>query len=79
MKTAISLPDELFNVADQLAKDKGMSRSELYATALREYVEGHRRDDLTERINRACSQIVDTALPADVAQAARSALLEAEW
>jgi predicted DNA-binding protein len=34
MKTAISLPDEVFESAEQLAKRLGKSRSELYALAI---------------------------------------------
>ena len=51
MKTAISIPDDLFASADQLAARLGMSRSELYVTALREYVSGHPYDNITERLN----------------------------
>ncbi|WP_420442386.1 CopG family transcriptional regulator [Candidatus Palauibacter sp.] len=38
MKTAISLPDELLAPADSLAKQMRVSRSELYATAVAEFV-----------------------------------------
>ena len=51
MKTAISLPDELFVSADLLAKRLGISRSELYATAVSEFVERSRADKVTERLN----------------------------
>ena len=51
MKTAISLPDALFEAAEQLADRLGMSRSELYATALAAYVERHRDDGVTERLD----------------------------
>jgi metal-responsive CopG/Arc/MetJ family transcriptional regulator len=34
MKTAISLPDELFESADALARRMGISRSKLFATAV---------------------------------------------
>ena len=44
MKTAISLPDKLFHDADQFASRAGVSRSELYATALAEYLA--RRNDV---------------------------------
>lgn len=78
MKTAISLPDDLFALADEFAKEAGLSRSELYATALREYILSRQQDDLTERINAACAQL-DTSLPQDIAKATRQKLLEAEW
>jgi metal-responsive CopG/Arc/MetJ family transcriptional regulator len=39
MKTAISIPDLLFDEAEKLAQRLGMSRSELYAKALAAYIE----------------------------------------
>ena len=78
MKTAISLPDDLFVLADDFAKQRGISRSELYATALRNYIDTHQHDDLTERINHACENLT-TNLPTAMARVARQKLLEAEW
>lgn len=78
MKTAISLPDDLFLQADHLAKNLGMSRSEFYARALRSFIATRQSDELTERINAACAEL-DTTLPADLAGAARRTLLEVEW
>ena len=51
MKTAISLPDEVFDAAEALARARGLSRSELYARAVREYVERQRREGVTARLN----------------------------
>ncbi|MDE2721244.1 hypothetical protein [Candidatus Palauibacter polyketidifaciens] len=51
MKTAISVPDELFASADSLAKRMRVSRSELYATAVAEYVAKHRSEDITAKLN----------------------------
>jgi len=51
MKTAISLPDELFSAADALASQLGVSRSELYATAVAEYLAKHSASDVTARLN----------------------------
>jgi metal-responsive CopG/Arc/MetJ family transcriptional regulator len=52
MKTAISIPDSIFQAAEQLAKRKGLSRSELYAQAVSAYVRSHRHDDVTELLNQ---------------------------
>ena len=38
MKTAISLPNEIYESAEKLAKRLGKSRSELYAQALNDYL-----------------------------------------
>ena len=78
MKTAISLPDDLFSIAEEVAKQQGISRSELYATALRAYIDAHRQDRLLDAINEACADL-DTSLPDDIAQMTRKRLLEAEW
>ena len=56
MKTAISLPDDVFASADALAEKLGVSRSELYARAVEEYVAKHRGEDVTASLNRLYSQ-----------------------
>jgi metal-responsive CopG/Arc/MetJ family transcriptional regulator len=52
MKTAISLPDDLFSAADALAGRLGVSRSELYATALAEFVAKHTEAEVTARLDQ---------------------------
>ena len=51
MKTAISVPDEVFEAADRTAKKLGVSRSELYSTAVYEYIERHKFEEVTSRLN----------------------------
>ena len=51
MKTAISIPDPLFEAAEPFAKRMGLSRSELYAVALREYLQAHKQDQLTKQLD----------------------------
>jgi metal-responsive CopG/Arc/MetJ family transcriptional regulator len=51
MKTAVSLPDEIFQQAEAAAKQLRISRSRLYAAAISEYLERHRADSVTERLN----------------------------
>ena len=51
MKTAISIPDPVYEAAEDLAKRLGKSRSQLYAAALRQYLERHRDQDITRRLN----------------------------
>lgn len=53
MKTAISVPDQLFLEADQLAKHLGKSRSQLYSQAVQEYLRRHSPDAVTAAMNRA--------------------------
>jgi predicted transcriptional regulator len=51
MKTAISIPDALFQAADQLAARLGLSRSELYARAVADWVAQHQADAVTAQLN----------------------------
>jgi len=51
MKTAISIPDPVFAEAEDLAKQRGMSRSELYTKAVAEYVKAERLSGVRERLD----------------------------
>ena len=51
MKTAISLPDDLFESAEALASRLGVSRSQLYATALARLLAEHERGQVTARLD----------------------------
>ncbi|HVS02959.1 MAG TPA: hypothetical protein VMT16_09330 [Thermoanaerobaculia bacterium] len=51
MKTAISLPDEVFAAAEELASELGVSRSQLYARAVAAFVARHRQSEVTERLD----------------------------
>jgi len=56
MKTAISIPDHIFEEAEKLAQRLGMSRSELYATAVSEYLREYRGEKVTEKLNEVYQQ-----------------------
>ncbi len=51
MKTAISVPDDLFRTAEAAARRLRVSRSKLYATALAEFLERREANAVTERLN----------------------------
>jgi len=51
MKVALSIPDEVFESAETLAKRLGVSRSRLYATAVADFLAKHRGQKVTERLN----------------------------
>lgn len=57
MKTAVSIPDDLFHEADRLARRKKKSRSEIYKLALQDYVARNDPDALTDAMNRACAEV----------------------
>lgn len=77
MKTSISVPDDIFAVADELARRQSISRSELYATAVAEYVAKHRQDEVTARLNAVYSELSSELDPALRAAQARS--IRGEW
>jgi hypothetical protein len=56
VKTAISLPDDLFRRAETAARKLHMSRSQLYATAIAEFLERSRTSKITERLNKVYSK-----------------------
>jgi metal-responsive CopG/Arc/MetJ family transcriptional regulator len=78
MKTAISLPDDLFTAADALADRMGMSRSELYATAVAEFLAKNRATEVTERLNEVYAK-EPSGLDADLRQAQRRSLGSERW
>ncbi|MBF0236092.1 MAG: hypothetical protein HQM12_00185 [SAR324 cluster bacterium] len=62
MKTAISIPDPIFESAEQLAKRMGISRSELYAKAVLVFVGQHSEEDITNKLNEIYS-VEPSSLP----------------
>ena len=63
MKTAISLPDPLFERAEAYAQAQFLNRSELYARALEEFLERHAHDAITAQLNALYGE-EDSSLPA---------------
>jgi metal-responsive CopG/Arc/MetJ family transcriptional regulator len=51
MKTAISIPNPIFEAAEKLARRLGMSRSQLYSTAVDALIEKYRYSGVTEQLN----------------------------
>ena len=78
MKTAISIPDEVFEGAERLARRTKRSRSRLYGEALKEYLARHAPDEVTEAMNRACAEAGE-AKDAFVSAPARRILERSEW
>ena len=56
MKTAISIPGNVFTLADRFAKRMRMSRSELYTHAVQEYLDEHRHARVKEKRNTKLSK-----------------------
>lgn len=77
MKTAISIPDDLFADAEQLACELKKSRSRLYADALREYVARHSAESVTDALDRVCDEVDCRSGFADAA--AHRTLERSDW
>ena len=78
MKTAISIPDDLYAEAEQLTRRLNKSRSQLYAEAVREYLARHDPDAITQALNQVCKRL-DPQEDAAVSAAARRLLQRVEW
>ena len=78
MKTAISIPDDIFKVAERLARRTKKSRSQLFSDAVREYVARHASDDITDAMDRVCAE-VDSQSDKFVASASTRILNRVEW
>lgn len=77
MKTAVSLPDDVFRSAERLAKKLRVSRSELYNRALSEFLARHATDEVTESWNAVISEV---GQPEDIGIASARAVFErVEW
>src|SRR5258708_4054186 len=66
MKTAISIPENVYADAQRLARKLKKSRSQLYSEAIAEYIARHDDDEVTEAMNRVC----DASDPEDIAWSA---------
>ena len=79
MKTAVSIPDPIFEAADRLARRRRMSRSALYAEAL-ELLLANQADadaEITRRLDEVYAE-QDSTLDPFIAAAQAEALRE-EW
>ena len=78
MKIAVSVPDDVFEEAERLARRTKRSRSEVYSRALAEYVARHAPDRVTEAMDRTLAEIGE---PTDqfVRVASQRVLKRADW
>jgi len=77
MKTAVSIPDEIFISADHVAKRLKMSRSELYTRAIKRYLAEIRHSGIREILDQIYSTDVEAVEPAVLE--AQAASIPEEW
>ena len=56
MKTAISIPDDLFESVEKLASELHLSRSRVFSDAVRNYIEKLGNEKLLEGLNKVYSE-----------------------
>jgi len=78
MKTAVSIPDDVFEEAERLATELKTSRSQLYSRALKEFVNRHAPDRLTDTMNRVVDE-VGAGADEFSQRASRRVLEQIEW
>jgi metal-responsive CopG/Arc/MetJ family transcriptional regulator len=78
VKTAISIPDDVFEDAERLASRLQTSRSQLYARAIAEFVARHDDDRITSLMNQVVDE-VGGAADDFVRESTRQSLRRVEW
>lgn len=78
MKTAISIPDDIFTEAENLAQKLHISRSELYTKAIAAYLKTSRSSQITDKLNQVYEDI-DSQLPKDITQMQLSSIEKEQW
>lgn len=76
MKTAISIPDDVFRKAERLAKQRKISRSQLYTAALVQLLAAETKEDITKAYDSAFDDHDEAAF---LDAAARLTLANVEW
>ncbi len=79
MKTAVSVPDDLFAQVDRLARRSHRSRSEVYSAALREYVARHAPDEVTATLDAIVAEVANPGPDPFVRRASRHVVETSEW
>lgn len=80
MKTAISIPDPVFAEAENLAKRRGISRSELYTKAVAEYVKTESVVGVRERLDEVYkAQSEESALDPAIETLQTRSLPKEKW
>ena len=78
MKTAISIPDELFESAERLIAKLKISRSRLYSRAIAEFVARHDEDVVTQQMDQALREM-EAPYEEFSKEASRQVLRREEW
>jgi metal-responsive CopG/Arc/MetJ family transcriptional regulator len=78
MKTAISIPDEVFNEAELFAKNYGISRSQLFTQAVQHFVSFKKKNSITQKLNEVYAN-QDESLEKQMNQMQFMSIEKEEW
>ena len=78
MKTAISIPDEVFNEAELYAKNNGLSRSQLFTEAVQYFVGHRKKNTVTKKLNEIYGS-ENAGLDSEMKQMQFSSIEREEW
>ncbi len=78
MKTAISVPDDVFELSEKLAKKLKVSRSKIFALGVKKLAEEHDEQALIDNINAVCEK-VDTSVDPVLFKMAMMSVPKEEW
>jgi predicted transcriptional regulator len=79
MKTAVSLPDDLYERAEQAAEQLGVNRSQLYAKALTKFLHDMGPDPVTDRLNELAAEHNRERAASEASAAARAMIDSGDW
>lgn len=79
MKTAISIPDDLFEAAEKMAKRLKISRSELYQRAVTHFLQQQGSDIVRESLDRVYSKKSNRGLDPLVRAISEQIIREEDW
>jgi hypothetical protein len=74
----VSIPDQMFTEAEELSKQLGLSRSQLYTKALSQLVAKYREEEIVHRHNEVY-ETEDSTLDPVFRRAQASVLRPEEW
>jgi metal-responsive CopG/Arc/MetJ family transcriptional regulator len=78
MKVAVSIPEDVFEAGEKVSRRMGVSRSRLYAEAVREYAKARSGEEITKRLNQVYEAELGEAEPA-IVDAALDVLRHEHW
>jgi len=78
MKTAISIPDQVFDRAERFAREKKITRSALFTKAVDEFIQHHQQREVTAKLNEVYPEQASSLDPL-LSEIQTHSLQQEEW